>query len=141
MNKYVLANTEIIRGISWKSAGQIFQNISQLIFTIFLARILDTSDYGLMAMALVFNKFIISMTNFNFGTAINQSLKINKNQISTFFYMTFGINLVLSLISYSGAGLVGSFFNEPALAPIIRVMASILFLNLSNSRIYYYLEK
>ena len=89
-----------------ESAGQIFQNISQLIFTIFLARILDTSDYGLMAMALVFNKFIISMTNFNFGTAINQSLKINKNQISTFFYMTFGINLVLSLISYSGAGLV-----------------------------------
>ena len=128
MNKYVLANTEIIRGISWKSAGQIFQNISQLIFTIFLARILDTSDYGLMAMALVFNKFIISMTNFNFGTAINQSLKINKNQISTFFYMTFGINLILSLISYYGAGLVGSFFNEPALAPIIRVMASILFL-------------
>ena len=57
-----------------------FQNIS-INFTIFLARILDTSDYGLMAMALVFNKFIISMTNFNF-----YSLKFenNKNQISTF---------------------------------------------------------
>ncbi len=128
MNKYVLNNKDIIRGISWKSAGQIFQNVSQLIFTVFLARILDTSDYGLMAMALVFNKFIISVTNFNFGTAINQSLKINKNQISTFFFMVFGINIILSLMSYFGADLVASFFNEPALIPIIKVMASILFL-------------
>ena len=111
--EYLLKKSEVIRGISWKSAGQLFQNLSQIIFTIFLARILDKSDYGLIAMALVFNKFIVSMTNFNFGTAINQSLNINKRQISSFFYMTLFINIILSLIHSKGIPLYNCVEFEP----------------------------
>ena len=102
----------LLSNLSWKSISSIVSNVFQLIFTITLARLLNPSDFGLVAMALTFNRLLISLTNFSFGSAVIQSVNIDNKQISTFFYFNTFIFSILSIVCYYNAQNISIFFNE-----------------------------
>lgn len=72
----------------------------QILFTAILARILTKSDFGLVAMALLVNRFLVAMTQIGFGIAIIQNQDIKKEQISAIFYINAAINFAVSLICF-----------------------------------------
>ncbi|GGG60083.1 lipopolysaccharide biosynthesis protein [Bizionia arctica] len=119
---------QVLNGIAWRGSADILQQILQIVFTIILARLLTRGDFGLVAMALIVNRFVKALTSIGFGQAIIQSQEISKGQISALFYMQFVLNLVLTLTVYFGAGLAASFFEEPGIRPIIEAIAVVLFL-------------
>jgi len=119
---------QVIGGIAWRGSADIIQQILQIVFTIILARLLTRGDFGLVAMALIVNRFVKAMTSIGFGAAIIQSQKISKEQISAIFYIQLALNIVLTAAVYFGAGLAAKFFEEPELVSIIEVMAIAIFL-------------
>ena len=118
----------VIKGIYWRSFANIAQHIAQIVFTIVLARLLSKSDFGLLAIALIVNRFVRTFTQFGFGTAVIQSQEINEGQISAIFYIQSSFNLILSFIVFLSAGFFSDYFGEPDLIPIIKVMSCIIFI-------------
>jgi len=114
---------KVFNGIAWRSSADFGQMILLIAFTAVLARLLNRADFGLVAMALLVNRFIRSITQIGFGTAIIQSQEVTEAKISAVFIIQVGINFLVSLICFLGAPLAAIFFNEPRLEQIIRVLA------------------
>jgi PST family polysaccharide transporter len=119
----------VIQGMAWRTFVDIGEMLLQIVFTAILARILTKSDFGLVAMALLVNRFLASMTQIGFGTAIIQSQDIKKEQISAIFYINAIINFFVSLVCFLGAPLAAGFFNEADLIPLIRLLAWVIFID------------
>ncbi|MFT6946109.1 MAG: O-antigen/teichoic acid export membrane protein [Vicingaceae bacterium] len=120
--------SKVLEGIKWRGIVDISQQLLQILFTIILARLLTKADFGMVAMALLVNRFVVSITNIGFGTAIIQSQTVNKGQISAIFYIQFGINVLLCSLVYLGADIAARFFDEPGLVPIIQAISFVIFL-------------
>lgn len=100
----------------------------QILFTAILARLLTKADFGLVAMALLVNRFFTAVTNVGFGGAIIRSQNVTQQQISAVFYIQLGLNIILSLTVFFIASAAADFFNETKLTEIIRVTAWIILL-------------
>ncbi|MDO5968900.1 lipopolysaccharide biosynthesis protein [Flavivirga aquimarina] len=127
LNKKSLKN-QTLSGIAWRGSSDIIQQILQIIFTMILARLLSKSDFGLVAMAMLVNRFVVAMTNIGFGGAIIQSQMVNKNQISAIFYIQLTINIFLTIVVFFSADLAAGFFEALELAPLIRVFSFVIVL-------------
>jgi O-antigen/teichoic acid export membrane protein len=112
----------------WRSGVAASQQITQVLFTILLARLLTTADFGLVAMALVFTQFAQAFSQVGFGAAVIQDQKISEAQVSALFVVHITINAFASLACCLAAPLAATFFGEPRLEPIVAVLAWLLLL-------------
>ena len=117
-----------IEGIGWRGSVDIVEQVLQILFTAILARLLTKADFGLVAMALLVNRFFTAVTNVGFGGAIIRSQSVTNRQISAVFYIQLGLNIILSLIVFFIASAAADFFNETKLTEIVRVTAWIILL-------------
>jgi O-antigen/teichoic acid export membrane protein len=117
---------QVVSGLAWRGSTDVIQQVLQIVFTIILARLLTRGDFGLVAMALIVNRFVKALTSIGFGAAIIQSQEITKGQISAIFYIQLFINISLTILVYFGAGIAAGFFEEPTLVPIIKAMAFVI---------------
>lgn len=119
---------QVFSGLAWRGSTDILQQVFQIVFTMILARLLTKGDFGLVAMALLVNRFVRSVTNVSFGTAIIQNQEITKQQISAIFIIQTSLNIVLTAIIFFGAEYAADFFNEKDLVPIIKVLSLLVLL-------------
>ncbi|MFT6127351.1 MAG: O-antigen/teichoic acid export membrane protein [Patiriisocius sp.] len=119
---------QVVLGLAWRGSTDVLQQVLQIVFTIILARLLTKGDFGLVAMALLVNRFVRSVTNVSFGTAIIQNQEITKGQISAIFVIQTSLNIVLTAIVFFGAEFAAGFFNEPELVPVIKVLSLLVLL-------------
>lgn len=91
------------------------------IISIFLARLLEPSDFGLLAMISVFTVFAEVFYDLGMGQALVQKKTVTETQYSTVFY----INLVLGVLVYGvmwfSAPYIASFYDSEILVNIVRV--------------------
>ncbi|MBR9914818.1 MAG: lipopolysaccharide biosynthesis protein [Algicola sp.] len=119
---------QVVSGLAWRGSADIAQQILQIVFTIILARLLTRGDFGLVAMALIVNRFVKALTSIGFGAAIIQSQEITKGQISAIFYIQLALNILLTTIVYFCSGLAAAFFEEPGLEPVIQALGFVIVL-------------
>lgn len=119
----------VMVGLLWKTTEQYGLLFVQFILQIFLARILEPEDYGIIAVVNVF----ISLSNVfiqnGFAIAIVQKKKIDDYDLSSIFWTSELIGLLLYVILYLSAPYLASFYNLPILTSLIRVMSLVLFLS------------
>jgi len=119
---------QTLEGIGWRGSVDITEQILQIVFTAILARLLTKADFGLVAMALLVNRFFTTVTNVGFGGAIIRSQNVTQRQISAVFFIQLGLNIILSITVFLIAGAAANFFNEIKLTEIIKVTAWIILL-------------
>ncbi|MGQ9722988.1 MAG: lipopolysaccharide biosynthesis protein [Candidatus Jordarchaeum sp.] len=119
----------VFQGLAWRTSVDVGEMFLQIVFTAILARILTKADFGLVAMALLVNRFLTQMTQIGFGIAIIQSQNIRKEQVSAIFYINAAVNFMVSSAGYAVAPLAAGFFNQPKLIPLIRVLVWVIFIN------------
>ena len=120
---------KVFRGLAWRSSVDLSQQLLQIIFTAILARLLTKADFGLVAMAMLFTRFIRTMTSVGFGTAIIQSPDITQAQISALFLIQVIIAALISLVCFFAAPLAAAFFNTPNLIPVIQALTWAMLIN------------
>ena len=113
----------IMHGLLWRSGVAGGQQVTQALFTILLARLLTTADFGLVATAFIVTRFVQAISQVQVGAAVIQDQDITEAQVSALFLLNVGINAVMSAACCLAAPLAAGLFHEPRLVPILEVMA------------------
>ena len=111
-----------ISGMFHSFIGVIANNGITFIVGVILARLLEPSDYGLLGMVAVFISISRIFVDSGMTTALIREKTVTNEEYSTVFYYNLGISIFIYFILFLIAGSVSSFFNEPLLVLIIRVV-------------------
>ena len=116
-------------GILWGGLEKLSLQVFGFVQGIILARLLSPSDYGLIAMVVIFILISYNFVDAGFGTALIQKKERTETDYSTVFVLNLSLSFFISLILFLVAPLISSFYNEPPLIKIVRVYSFIIFLN------------
>ncbi len=116
-------NIKAARSAVWQILGGAWQTLVRFIASIFLARLLHPSDFGIFGMAIIFQEFLLHIGSFGVGAGIIAKKQVTKKDLDTCFWMIFVVRLFLFIFAYLCAPLLSSFFGEPRLVPVIRTVS------------------
>ena len=109
-------------GILWSSVERFSVQGVGFIVTLFTARILSPSDYGLVGMLAIFMAVAQTLIDSGFSQALIRKQDRTEVDNSTVFYFNIIVSLLLYLLLYSIAPRVAVFYNEPQLTLLMRVL-------------------
>ena len=89
-----------------------------------LARLLEPKDFGLIGMATAFTGILFLFRDFGLSTATVQRAAVTERQSSTLFWINVLLGAILALITTLCAPLVASFYHEPRLVWVTRLVAT-----------------
>jgi O-antigen/teichoic acid export membrane protein len=115
--------TKSITGLRWATLDYATKQVLQLVTTIILARFLLPADFGLIGMILVITGFVAIFKDLGTGAAIIQSKNISNRALSSIFWMNVGFGCIATLSLTVSASLIAKFYNDPAVAPLLRLMS------------------
>jgi len=122
-----------IRALSWDFFGKLFKYLVSFIISIFLARLLEPKDFGLIAMIMVFVTVGQVFSDSGLGGALVQRRRVLSIHLSSVFIFNILSACILSLIIFFSAFRIGAFYNNLELVPIVRAMSIIIVLNAFSS--------
>jgi len=111
------------KGIAWSSIGQIGTQVVSFGFGIILARLLLPSEFGLLAMVMVFTGLAEIFKDLGFGAAIIQKKDISDEDLSTSFWLNIIVGVILFFIFYFTSDLIAKFYDNPIIAAITKIVA------------------
>ena len=110
------------KGLIWSAIERIGTQGIQFVFGIIITRILFPADYGLVGMILIFVAIGQTIVDSGFGSALIWKNNSNEIDHSTVFYFNITVSLVLYLIFFFLAPFIATFYDEPRLVNLIRVI-------------------
>ena len=110
-------------GLYWKFADQFSNYGVQFVVGIFMARMLSPDDYGITALPAVFMMVGGIFASAGFGQAMIRKVDLTEKDLSTAFYYSLIVGVIIYLLLYFTAPLIASFYNIPVLTPLLRVTA------------------
>lgn len=132
-------NRVVSSNLLWRLLERFGAQSVTLVVSIILARILDPSVYGTIALVTVITTILQVFVDSGLGTALIQKKQVDSLDFSTAFYCNIIICMVLYFGLFACAPFIASFYNNEELAPIIRVLGIILiisgFKNIQNAYI------
>ena len=116
--------TSLLTNLSWKFAERIASQAVSFVVSIILARILDPSDYGAIAMVMIFVALANVISEGGFNSALIQKKGVDKLDYSTVFYFSIVFSLILYGILYISAPYISMFYGKgyEILTPVLRVL-------------------
>lgn len=117
------------RGAALTIAGQIARLVLQAVGLVVLARLLDPSDYGLVAMVVAVVGIGEVLRDLGLSTAAIQSPELSRQQRDNLFWLNTVIGLILMLLVVAAAPLISLLYGDDRLTPIAVVLAATLLIN------------
>jgi len=108
------------KGLFWGGLSNGVQQMLNLVFGIFLARLLSTEDYGLVGMLNIFTYIAVSLQEGGFITALNRKQKVSHKDYNAVFWTSTLTSLMIYVILFFSAPLIADFYNEPRLTALAR---------------------
>jgi O-antigen/teichoic acid export membrane protein len=121
--------TRTVRGIGWSATSQIARLLIQILISAILARLLTPSDFGLIAMIIVFSSFVGIFSNFGLTPAIVQKKEVSDEALSSTFWISVGLGALLTIALAASAPLIAAFYSEPRLIPLVVFISTTFFIN------------
>lgn len=121
-----MSNDLKAKGISsfiWDIVGKLANGGMGFILTIFLARLLEPSDFGLIAIVLVFLGFMSIFFDAGLASALIQRKRVLPIHYSSVFYFNLIISAVLILLVCVFSRGIASFYDNQKLISLIQVMS------------------
>lgn len=114
---------QFISGVFYTSISKYVGIFVQIIITMILARLLNPSDFGIIAIASVFISFVNLLTDFGFGPAIIQTDELEKKDLASLFSLTLLIGIAAAIILFALATPIGYYYNDPQVETVIRILS------------------
>lgn len=112
-----------ISGVLWNTATFGLSKAAVLVTTIILARLLDPSDFGLLAIGLVVIGYLDFVNDFGVSAAVIQSDDDPERTADTAFWLNLALGVALGLVGVGLAGPLAAFFSEPDAQPVIAALS------------------
>lgn len=114
------------------AAGKYSKIILSVIINAFLARILSSDDYGVVAVITVFSTFFTTFSDMGFGSAIIQKKNLTEDDINNIFsftvYISIALMLLFAVISYP----IAYFYNNNVYVSLGRILSIALLFSALN---------
>jgi len=111
------------KAILWNASGQFSTQIISFAIGIILARLLSPAEYGLIALAIVFNGISGVFIDGGFAAALIRKKNPTENDLSTVFYFNNGMAVLMYILIFLLAPAIAEFFNQPNIILIIRILS------------------
>ena len=111
------------KGYYWKFLELFANQFMQFVIGIFMARMLSPEDYGLTAIPAVFMAVAGLFASAGFGQAMVRKQELKEEDLSTAFYYSLGMGVLIYILFFFSSPWVADFYNAPILCPMIRVTA------------------
>lgn len=118
-----------VKGVGWSFVDNIANSGITFLVGLVLARILTPVEYGVMAMVTIFIAISNSIVDSGFSNALIRKIKIERVDYNTVFYFNLVVSLFLYLVLFLCAPAISTFFKEPILVDVMRVIGWILVIN------------
>ena len=110
-------------GVIWRSGSQLLGQLIAWIATFLVIRMLNPSDYGLVAMTGVVLTFLDLFKGWGFASALVRDEKTDRHKIGQAFAMLLLMNGALAALQFAAAPLAAAYFHQPMVADLLRVQA------------------
>ncbi len=118
-----------ISGFVWSFVDNIGNHGVQFVIGIILARILTPEDYGLVGMITVFVAVSQSFIDAGFTQALIRKNDAKQKDYSTIFYFNIVVGFFIYILLFLVSPLISSFFNEPQLTDLVKVLGITVIIN------------
>lgn len=113
----------ITRNMLWRLLERFGAQGVSFVVSIILARLLDPSVYGIIALVTVFISILQVFIDSGLGLALIQKKDANETDFSTVFYFNIVFCLLLYTLIFLVSPLVAGFYNLPELTLVLRVLS------------------
>lgn len=110
------------RGLLWGGLSNGVQQILNLVFGIFLARMLTPADYGMVGMLSVFTVIATALQESGFTAALVNKRETRHEDYNAVFWFSIGMSLCLYILLFASAPLIADFYHKPELTPLARYL-------------------
>lgn len=116
-----------IKGVKWTTFSSVFTAILQIIQLSILARLLNPSDFGLMAIVMVVIGFSNMFIDMGLSNAIIYKQNVTDNQLTSLYWVNVAIGVILFFIILIISPFIAVFYESPQLKNLI-ILVGITFL-------------
>lgn len=120
MNRGDTLKEKTAKGLFWGGMNNAFLQLVGVVFGIMLGRLLDTSDYGMMAMISVFSLVATALQDSGFKTALANETAPTDRDYNSVFWFNILMGAALYGVLFLCAPLIGRFYGQPSVAPLCR---------------------
>lgn len=120
---------KVVNSFFWRFAERIGAQGVTFVVSIVLARILDPTVYGQIALVTVFTSILQVFVDSGLGTALVQKKEADDLDFSSVFFFNLAVCLVLYGLMFVAAPFISDFYRSPELTPVIRVMSLVLIIS------------
>jgi O-antigen/teichoic acid export membrane protein len=117
------SNKKVVQGVAWTGAANWGCQLLGFVVYAGLARLLNPSTFGLVAIAGVYIAFIQVLVTQGFGMAIIQRKQIDPEHLDSAFWIAMATALLFCILSLLFASQIARFFHEPKVAPVIACLS------------------
>ena len=110
---------QVKSGFGWDLLGTFFKQISTLVVTVILARILSPEEFGIIGMAMVFVSLSQVFVDVGFTQGLIQNQNNNQKIYSSVFYLNIILGLTVGIIIYLLAPLIGNFYESNDVTSVV----------------------
>lgn len=119
-----ISNKKIAQGIGWTTVSTIVNGLTQILRLSILARFLDKSDFGIVAIL----TFILGLTqvfsDLGFSAAIMSEKKLSANRFLNLFWLQLITYVSLMFVMSLASPLIADYYNDDALILLVPIMLS-----------------
>ena len=108
------------KGLFWGGLSNGVQQLLNLFFGIFLARLLTPADYGMVGMLTIFSLIATTLQESGFTAALANKKDIKHEDYNAVFWFSISTSLCIYISLYLCAPLIAKFFNQPQLTTLAR---------------------
>ncbi|MCV9928330.1 lipopolysaccharide biosynthesis protein [Flavobacterium sp. LS1R49] len=117
------------KGIIWSAVDKFAVQIGQFLVSIVLARILLPEDFGLIGMLAIFIALSQTFIESGLGVGLIQRQDRTNIDFSTVFVFNLLVCSFFYILLFFSAPYISTFFNQPQLIDLVRILGLSLFLN------------
>jgi len=116
-------------GLKWNSYSTFLKVLIQFLQLAILTRILEPSDYGLVAMTSIFMSVVTLFVDFGIGNSIIHKEESTKKELSSLFWFNIFTGLIGMVLIIMVCRPIAEFYHEPKLIAILLIAGVSLFLS------------
>ncbi len=109
-------------GLLWGGVSNGAQQLLNLVFGIFLARLLSPADYGMVGMLTIFSLIATTLQESGFISALNRRENVTQEDYNAVFWFNVLCSVTVYIVLFFCAPLIAMWFRQPVLTPLGRVV-------------------
>lgn len=112
---------QVSKAMLWVAVGTVLTKLFRLGALFFVLKFISRDELGVAQTAITVFSILQSLTELGLGASVIQAKNPTRAQLESLFWLALLTSLGLYVILFVGAGLLASFYDQPALEPLIRV--------------------